>query len=106
MKTPHKHATLIKAWADGATIEVCHEHCDYWVNCIEPEWNPRKEYRIKSETVMVNGVECPEATGFTCAPEWNIVIKIDGDKLTLNYETEADARKVFDALCLPFGDAK
>lgn len=24
MKTPHKHAELIKAWADGAEIEELH----------------------------------------------------------------------------------
>ena len=48
MKTLHKHAELIKAWADGAEIEV--EHISYgWVNAPSPRWLDHAVYRIKSE---------------------------------------------------------
>lgn len=48
MKTPHKHAELIKAWADGAEIEA-YSGVGKWV-CIErPEWYVDTIYRIKPE---------------------------------------------------------
>jgi len=48
MKTPHKHAALIKAWADGAEIEV--ERILYgWVNAPTPQWLEQAVYRIKPE---------------------------------------------------------
>lgn len=52
MKTPHKHAELIKAWADGAEIEwydnTYREH--RWKTC--PElfiWDEQIQFRIKHE---------------------------------------------------------
>jgi hypothetical protein len=48
---PHKHAELIKAWADGATIERLWN--DYngrvssWLIDNEPDWSEFEEYRIK-----------------------------------------------------------
>ena len=44
----HKHAELIKAWADGAKIQYfsglgCWNDIDY------PGWLPTEEYRIKPE---------------------------------------------------------
>ena len=45
---PHKHAELIKAWADGAEIEVlCGK--DYWEVRQHPTWNQKVQYRIKPE---------------------------------------------------------
>ena len=48
MKTPHKHAGLIKAWADGAEIEYLSDHGE-WSTSGNPYWNPLVEYRIKPE---------------------------------------------------------
>lgn len=45
-KTPHKHAELIKAWADGAEIEL---RTVKWEPCPYPSWSPNTEYRIKPE---------------------------------------------------------
>ena len=43
----HKHAELIKAWADGATIERL---CNYtWEKDLQPTWWENFEYRIKPE---------------------------------------------------------
>ena len=45
---PHKHAELIKAWADGAKIEMkWSEHT--WNAQEYPQWYPENEYRIKPE---------------------------------------------------------
>ena len=48
---PHKHCELIKAWADGAEIQVKVKNCvdgDYWIDEYFPYWNDeRYEYRIK-----------------------------------------------------------
>lgn len=47
MKQPHKHAELIKAWADGAEIEWF--AVDEWKYVSEPAWSPIVKYRIKPE---------------------------------------------------------
>lgn len=48
MKTPHKHAELIKAWADGAEIEM--RSYQSWTLLSKPRWDSEEaEYRIKPE---------------------------------------------------------
>lgn len=49
MKTPHKHAALIKAWADGAEIEYLQQRTDTWLETENPEWSQSLTYRIKPE---------------------------------------------------------
>ena len=49
MKTPHKHAELIKAWADGAEIETRPYSDAGWFPLEEPHWHVEREYRIKTE---------------------------------------------------------
>ena len=46
---PHKWAKEIKAWADGAEIEVKPYGCDRWVKVtsLHPNWYLDNEYRIK-----------------------------------------------------------
>jgi hypothetical protein len=48
-KQPHKHAELIKAWADGADIEIYDEYCKEWQYITSPVWCEEFEYRIKPE---------------------------------------------------------
>ena len=51
MNKPHKHAAIIKAWADGADIEYRDRHND-WVplpRCGDFDEHPDLEYRIKPE---------------------------------------------------------
>jgi hypothetical protein len=50
MKTPHTHAELIKAWADGAKIQ-CRNTCDpTWKDMgPQPCWFEHRQYRIKPE---------------------------------------------------------
>ena len=49
MKTPHKHAATIKAWADGAEIQLrCRDGS--WVTCgTPPGWSTQCDYRVKPE---------------------------------------------------------
>ena len=46
---PHKHAELIKQWADGAEIEFWSPDYKRWVRSRTPEWDADTEYRIKPE---------------------------------------------------------
>lgn len=51
-RTPHVHAELIKAWADGAEIQFRNSPFNQWVDCADaPAWCTAAEYRIKPETV-------------------------------------------------------
>ncbi len=47
----HKHAELIKAWADGADIEGFWS--GNWQECKNPTWWEENEYRIKPERKQI-----------------------------------------------------
>mgnify|MGYP000140226474 CR=1 FL=1 len=51
MKEPHVHAELIKAWADGFEIQTFYPKCKEWVDCPEPFWSEKCQYRIKPEII-------------------------------------------------------
>lgn len=60
MPTPHKHAELIKAWADGATIQVLTDDTgpsgetgNSWKNTTYPDWFTTYQYRIKPEPQVI-----------------------------------------------------
>jgi len=47
----HKHAELIKAWADGAKIQILYtDDPQYWEDRENPTWHPESVYRIKPDT--------------------------------------------------------
>jgi len=48
---PHKHAEVIKAWADGADIEVYNPRRQEWdtLDMVSPVWSIRLQYRIKPD---------------------------------------------------------
>jgi hypothetical protein len=50
MKTPHKHAALIKAWADGAKIQILNND-GQWKDVTDPAWLDYMIYRIKPKTI-------------------------------------------------------
>ena len=54
MNKPHKHAELIKAWADGAEIEYLIRNTE-WRTTTQPAWDSCTEYRIKKHTVKTVG---------------------------------------------------
>lgn len=47
--TPHKHAKLIKAWADGSVIQWFNARSYIWEDEPTPSWNNEITYRIKPE---------------------------------------------------------
>jgi hypothetical protein len=49
VKTPHIHAAVIKAWADGAQIETRSHATDSWTPSTGPCWYSDREYRVKPE---------------------------------------------------------
>lgn len=79
MKQPHKHAAFIKAWADGAEIQVrCKKD---WADCPLPQWFPDIEYRIKPEPK-------PDVVQFWCASCEPLKRPLDNNlKLTFDGET-------------------
>jgi len=50
MKTPHKHAEIIKAWADGAEIEMYEPLSGQYKFVKSPQWHESNIYRIKKES--------------------------------------------------------
>lgn len=48
-RKPHKHAELIKAWADGAAIQRLHETDKVWIDTGKPCWYEDSVYRLKPE---------------------------------------------------------
>lgn len=49
-RTPHKHAALIKAWADGAEIQYYNNAYNKWKDVDNPSWG-NDTYRIKPKTI-------------------------------------------------------
>lgn len=45
----HKHAHMIRAWADGAQIQVFAKRWKRWKDTDKPTWDEDSEYRIKPE---------------------------------------------------------
>jgi hypothetical protein len=83
MKTPHKHAALIKAWADGAKIEVLTMQGWLAVSC--PGWGIGYQYRIKPES-KPDVVKTCRATA-SCAYYHGAIDLDDNLKLTFDGET-------------------
>lgn len=88
MSKPHKHADLIKAWADGAEIEYLNVGANsVWAVAKSPRWDGQGEYRIKPEP-KPDVVEKYFANGYTkygcvrVAEHWkreNLKLTFDGE---------------------------
>lgn len=65
----HPHADVIIAWAEGKEIQVANQDKENWRDVSENELYFRTDfrYRIKPETILVNGIEVPKPE--TEAPE-------------------------------------
>ena len=48
MKQPHKHAAVIKAWADGAKVQS-KVSGSQWMDNDYPQWYENTQYRVKPE---------------------------------------------------------
>ena len=81
---PHKHAELIKAWADGAEIEYFNTTCNTWEPIFQGwSWDSklRVDMRIKREPK-------PDVVQFWCASCEPLKRPLDNNlKLTFDGET-------------------
>lgn len=91
MNTPHKHADIIHAWADGAKIQYLAQDGLTWIDTDRPGWCERDTYRIKLS------VEIPE--GFTpfeggeCPVDPSCIVEIllrNGETNKKNFGYSAD----------------
>jgi hypothetical protein len=48
MNKPHKYAEVIKAWADGATVQYW-DKLNKWVTQTTPSFDPWLEWRVKPD---------------------------------------------------------
>ena len=82
----HKHAELIKAWADGAEIEFWSKGLEKWVADLKPDWLTCCEYRVKPkpkpDVVLYAYSNCTHIRWATKA-EANLELIYDGDTLKL-----------------------
>jgi hypothetical protein len=85
----HKWHKEIKAWADGAEIEVKwfeDKGSDRWHNAENPDWNTTdSEYRIKPQTAAkcivkdcMNHTNEGKFVGELCAPCWDYITNGNG----------------------------
>ena len=95
MKTPRKHAEIIKQWADGAQIEYYCNRIKKWQHVDHPIWNNTTEYRVKPEVkpdkILYGRIEDLGAaidnawsadvvyTSYNCKPNLNVEYTIDGN---------------------------
>lgn len=48
----HAHRDLIKAWADGETIQTYSQMSKIWIDISEPSWKEKIKYRIKPKATI------------------------------------------------------
>lgn len=89
MSTPHKHAALIKAWADGAEIQVKSQGSNEFRDIgTAPAWSPMCDYRIKPKTPIVRYGEIGLRRIYTMEINWFGAIATNGEiKATFDPET-------------------
>jgi hypothetical protein len=104
MKTPHKHAATIKAWADGEQIELLNQFTKQWQPIgTEPCWFKGSIFRIKpapKPDVVYYGVYNPEdARTQTLELEWCFTQFNDaGDHIKLTFDGETGKLKSAEVL--------
>ena len=95
MNKPHKHAALIKAWADGAEIEYLPSDSLIWYTVNVPLWDEDAYYRIKSEPkpdVVMYGYA--DTKGI-----WRVSIyRGDGDNIKATFDGDTGKLKTAEVL--------
>ena len=97
MRKPHKHAELIKAWADGEDIEVYDLIQEDWVDCDYPKWHDDHEYRIKPEPKPDVVKYCSVIDGQQYLGGLTVA-KYKNDNLKLTFDSETGALKAAEVL--------
>ena len=99
MKIPHVHAEVIKAWAEGYTIQArIKTEGKGWFDAANPNWNTNWiEYRVKPEpkpdSILLRRIELTMGkaglNAFVQAP--NVKFTFDGETDTLKSVEMIDA---------------
>jgi hypothetical protein len=81
---PHKHSELIKAWADGAEIQVLDNHMEWQDIGYYSSWHEESIYRIKpqSKPDVVKYAIVDGYSGMFCKQNYdraNIKLTFDGE---------------------------
>ena len=92
MMERHKHAELIKAWADGAEIETRPYSDAGWFPLEEPHWHVEREYRIKTEP-KPDVVEQYVAKGYTKYSGVRVAEHWERENLRLTFDGETGKLK-------------
>ena len=93
MNKPHKHAELIKAWADGAEIEYLPSESTRWRMVVTPCWDGNGDYRIKPKPdVVLYGYACTKGV---CRVS---LYRGDGDNLKLTFDGDTGKLKAAEVL--------
>lgn len=75
MNKPHKHAEVIKAWADGAEVQFRDPHgklFQSWTNVARcPSWDTSLEYRVKLQTKKIRVALHKNSGSAPTAVLWN-----------------------------------
>lgn len=99
MRKPHRHAELIKAWADGAEIQVYDTHNEVWRNSPTPIWDSGLKYRIFVEPkpdFVYYGVF--EMNGSMIMESCFTKLNHDNDQLKLTFDGETGKLKSAEVL--------
>jgi hypothetical protein len=83
MRTPHKHAELIKMWADGHEIQRYSRCNECWVDDPCPTWHVDSKYRRKPKPdavryIAVNLIKATFMTDHRTGTD-NLKLTFDGD---------------------------
>jgi hypothetical protein len=94
---PHKHAELIKAWADGAEIQI--HMAIGWTDC-NPTWIEGVEYRIKPEPKpdFIYVLRTYMHTNMFCMPHFLEPTNVAPHNLRLVYDGETGKLKSAEVL--------
>jgi hypothetical protein len=93
MNKPHKHAALIKAWADGAEVEFLPSGSLVWGSYTSPCWDWDGDYRIKPKPdVVMYGYACTKCV-------WRVSIyREDGDNIKVTFDGDTGKLKAAEVL--------
>jgi hypothetical protein len=98
---PHKHAALIKAWADGAKVQYLWEKT--WHDSPAPTWDDRTQYRIKPEPKPDN-VQIARVQYNNGHVEWRNLFDTEiGGKVEFTFDGETGKLKSVEVV--PSGDS-
>ena len=93
MRKPHKHAALIKAWADGAEVEYLPLWSSDWMPITAPSWDDDGDYRIKPKPdVVMYGYACTKGI-------WRVSLyRGDGNNIKATFDGDTGKLKSAEVL--------